>query len=286
MKQALHIKNLTKKYKDFTLDHISLDLPYGMILGLIGENGSGKSTLINSILNIVKADYDEVHILGQDLKSQEKEIKKEIAVIFNDSHYGENLTPLFIGKMLSGIYTDWDQKKFTDYLKQFHLPEKKRLKTFSTGMKVKLEFAAALSHNPKLLILDEATNGLDPVFREEILEILREFTEQEDHSVLISSHITSDLDKIADNITFLHQGHLVFSKNKDMLLEEMGVLKCPLSKLSNLPKDQAVRYRKNQFGAEVLLTDKKKFLQENPSAIVDPVSTEEIMLFYARGQAL
>lgn len=137
MKQALHIKNLTKKYKDFTLDHISLDLPYGMILGLIGENGSGKSTLINSILNIVKADYDEVHILGQDLKSQEKEIKKEIAVIFNDSHYGENLTPLFIGKMLSGIYTDWDQKKFTDYLKQFHLPEKKRLKTFSTGMKVK-----------------------------------------------------------------------------------------------------------------------------------------------------
>ena len=188
--------------------------------------------------------------------------------------------------MLSGIYTDWDQKKFTDYLKQFHLPEKKRLKTFSTGMKVKLEFAAALSHNPKLLILDEATNGLDPVFREEILEILREFTEQEDHSVLISSHITSDLDKIADNITFLHQGHLVFSKNKDMLLEEMGVLKCPLSQLSNLPKDQAVRYRKNQFGAEVLLTDKKKFLQENPSAIVDPVSTEEIMLFYARGQAL
>lgn len=202
MKQALHIKNLTKKYKDFTLDHISLDLPYGMILGLIGENGSGKSTLINSILNIVKADYDEVHILGQDLKSQEKEIKKEIAVIFNDSHYGENLTPLFIGKMLSGIYTDWDQKKFTDYLKQFHLPEKKRLKTFSTGMKVKLEFAAALSHNPKLLILDEATNGLDPVFREEILEILREFTEQEDHSVLISSHITSDLDKIADYIAY------------------------------------------------------------------------------------
>lgn len=210
MKQALHIKNLTKKYKDFTLDHISLDLPYGMILGLIGENGSGKSTLINSILNIVKADYDEVHILGQDLKSQEKEIKKEIAVIFNDSHYGENLTPLFIGKMLSGIYTDWDQKKFTDYLKQFHLPEKKRLKTFSTGMKVKLEFAAALSHNPKLLILDEATNGLDPVFREEILEILREFTEQEDHSVLISSHITSDLDKIADYIAYIHEGRLLF----------------------------------------------------------------------------
>ena len=217
MKQALHIKNLTKKYKDFTLDHISLDLPYGMILGLIGENGSGKSTLINSILNIVKADYDEVHILGQDLKSQEKEIKKEIAVIFNDSHYGENLTPLFIGKMLSGIYTDWDQKKFTDYLKQFHLPEKKRLKTFSTGMKVKLEFAAALSHNPKLLILDEATNGLDPVFREEILEILREFTEQEDHSVLISSHITSDLDKIADYIAYIHEGRLLFLKSIDEL---------------------------------------------------------------------
>ena len=259
MKQALHIKNLTKKYKDFTLDHISLDLPYGMILGLIGENGSGKSTLINSILNIVKADYDEVHILGQDLKSQEKEIKKEIAVIFNDSHYGENLTPLFIGKMLSGIYTDWDQKKFTDYLKQFHLPEKKRLKTFSTGMKVKLEFAAALSHNPKLLILDEATNGLDPVFREEILEILREFTEQEDHSVLISSHIVSYLAAVLFLfllIEAMQTGDLFSLKYFFMLITAFvfPLLGCS-SIESSLEQDEKVNFDKIQLTFPITKTE-------------------------------
>lgn len=262
MKQALHIKNLTKKYKDFTLDHISLDLPYGMILGLIGENGSGKSTLINSILNIVKADYDEVHILGQDLKSQEKEIKKEIAVIFNDSHYGENLTPLFIGKMLSGIYTDWDQKKFTDYLKQFHLPEKKRLKTFSTGMKVKLEFAAALSHNPKLLILDEATNGLDPVFREEILEILREFTEQEDHSVLISSHITSDLDN------------------------DCGIIRCGREFFDALSPEDIIAYREEPYSYCVFIKNRQSLRKAFCDISIENASIEDMMLFYSKGEKI
>ena len=284
MKQALHIKNLTKKYKDFTLDHISLDLPYGMILGLIGENGSGKSTLINSILNIVKADYDEVHILGQDLKSQEKEIKKEIAVIFNDSHYGENLTPLFIGKMLSGIYTDWDQKKFTDYLKQFHLPEKKRLKTFSTGMKVKLEFAAALSHNPKLLILDEATNGLDPVFREEILEILREFTEQEDHSVLISSHITSDLEKVADYITFIHNGKLIMTVSKNDLVYNYAVMRCKESQFLALDPKDILAYRKRDFQIDVLVSNGKEAQRKYKGVVIDHVSVDEIMLLLVKGE--
>jgi len=284
MKQALHIKNLTKKYKDFTLDHISLDLPYGMILGLIGENGSGKSTLINSILNIVKADYDEVHILGQDLKSQEKEIKKEIAVIFNDSHYGENLTPLFIGKMLSGIYTDWDQKKFTDYLKQFHLPEKKRLKTFSTGMKVKLEFAAALSHNPKLLILDEATNGLDPVFREEILEILREFTEQEDHSVLISSHITSDLEKVADYITFIHNSKLIMTVSKNDLVYNYAVMRCKESQFLTLDPKDILAYRKRDFQIDVLVSNGKEAQKKYKGVVVDHVSVDEIMLLLVKGE--
>lgn len=286
MKQALHIKNLTKKYKDFTLDHISLDLPYGMILGLIGENGSGKSTLINSILNIVKADYDEVHILGQDLKSQEKEIKKEIAVIFNDSHYGENLTPLFIGKMLSGIYTDWDQKKFTDYLKQFHLPEKKRLKTFSTGMKVKLEFAAALSHNPKLLILDEATNGLDPVFREEILEILREFTEQEDHSVLISSHITSDLDKIADYIAYIHEGRLLFLKSIDELNNDCGIIRCGREFFDALSPEGIIAYREEPYSYCVFIKNRQSLRKAFCDISIENASIEDMMLFYSKGEKI
>lgn len=287
MKQALHIKNLTKKYKDFTLDHISLDLPYGMILGLIGENGSGKSTLINSILNIVKADYDEVHILGQDLKSQEKEIKKEIAVIFNDSHYGENLTPLFIGKMLSGIYTDRDQKKFTDYLKQFHLPEKKRLKTFSTGMKVKLEFAAALSHNPKLLILDEATNGLDPVFREEILEILREFTEQEDHSVLISSHITSDLDKIADYIcTYTWKEDCSSLIIIDDMINDCGIIRCGREFFDALSPEDIIAYREEPYSYCVFIKNRQSLRKAFCDISIENASIEDMMLFYSKGEKI
>ena len=152
-------------------------------------------------------------------------------------------------RQLSGIYTDWDQKKFTDYLKQFHLPEKKRLKTFSTGMKVKLEFAAALSHNPKLLILDEATNGLDPVFREEILEILREFTEQEDHSVLISSHITSDLDKIADYIAYIHEGRLLFLKSIDELNNDCGIIRCGREFFDALSPEDIIAYREEPYSS-------------------------------------
>ena len=245
MKQALHIKNLTKKYKDFTLDHISLDLPYGMILGLIGENGSGKSTLINSILNIVKADYDEVHILGQDLKSQEKEIKKEIAVIFNDSHYGENLTPLFIGKMLSGIYTDWDQKKFTDYLKQFHLPEKKRLKTFSTGMKV-----------------------------------------QEDHSVLISSHITSDLDKIADYIAYIHEGRLLFLKSIDELNNDCGIIRCGREFFDALSPEDIIAYREEPYSYCVFIKNRQSLRKAFCDISIENASIEDMMLFYSKGEKI
>ena len=228
----------------------------------------------------------KVHILGQDLKSQEKEIKKEIAVIFNDSHYGENLTPLFIGKMLSGIYTDWDQKKFTDYLKQFHLPEKKRLKTFSTGMKVKLEFAAALSHNPKLLILDEATNGLDPVFREEILEILREFTEQEDHSVLISSHITSDLDKIADYIAYIHEGRLLFLKSIDELNNDCGIIRCGREFFDALSPEDIIAYREEPYSYCVFIKNRQSLRKAFCDISIENASIEDMMLFYSKGEKI
>ena len=223
---AIQVKNLTKTYKDFILDNISLDLPCGTIMGLIGENGAGKSTFINALLNITDSQYDQVTILGRDLRTQENLIKEDISVIFSDSHYDLSFTPLFVGKMLSGIYKNWDQSKFLDYLKRFNLPEKKRLKKFSTGMRVKLEFAAALSHDPKLLILDEATSGLDPVVRDEILDILREFTEEEDRAVLISSHITSDLDKIADYIAYIHEGKLLFVRTYDDLQNNYGIINC------------------------------------------------------------
>ncbi len=179
--------------------------------------------------------------------------------------------------MLSGIYTDWDQKKFTDYLKQFHLPEKKRLKTFSTGMKVKLEFAAALSHNPKLLILDEATNGLDPVFREEILEILREFTEQEDHSVLISSHITSDLDKIADNITF---------KSIDELNNDCGIIRCGREFFDALSPEDIIAYREEPYSYCVFIKNRQSLRKAFCDISIENASIEDMMLFYSKGEKI
>ena len=287
MPNIIEIQNLKKQYPNFALSEISFSLEEGSIMGLIGENGAGKTTTLKAMLGLIQKDGGSVRLLGKELCTQNKrEIFEQIGVVFEQAGFHDSLRAPQISAILANTYKNWDKALFDRYLCRFSLPLDKPIKHFSTGMKRKLALSAALSHHPKLLILDEATSGLDPVVREEFLDIFLEFIQREECSILISSHITSDLDKIADNITFLHQGHLVFSKNKDMLLEEMGVLKCPLSKLSNLPKDQAVRYRKNQFGAEVLLTDKKKFLQENPSAIVDPVSTEEIMLFYARGQAL
>ncbi len=182
---AIQIRNLSKSYKDFQLKNLSLDVPSGTVMGLIGANGAGKSTLINSILGLHNADYEKLSILGKDLRTEEKEIKEKIAVIFDVTHYNLEFTPAFIGKLLSKFYKNWDQNTYEYYLKKFDLPLGKKLKQFSKGMKMKLEFAAAFSHHPKLLILDEATSGLDPIFREEILDIIREYTEDEDHTVLL-----------------------------------------------------------------------------------------------------
>lgn len=284
MDYAIQVKNLTKSYKDFTLDNISLDLPCGTVMGLIGENGAGKSTFINSLLNIVNAQYDREIILGYDLKTQEKLIKEDLAVIFSDSHYDLSFTPLFVGKMLSKIYKNWNEKKYLDYLKQFGLPEKKRLKKFSTGMRVKLEFAAALSHEPKLLILDEATSGLDPVVRDEILDILREFTEEEDHAVLISSHITSDLDKIADYIAYIHEGKLRFVKTYDELQNDYGILNCGQELFDSLNQEDIAAYKKEAYSYRVLIKNKLKFRKVFCDVSIENASIEDIMLFYIKGE--
>lgn len=284
MDYAIQVKNLTKSYKDFTLDNISLDLPCGTVMGLIGENGAGKSTFINSLLNIVNAQYDRGIILGYDLKTQEKLIKEDLAVIFSDSHYDLSFTPLFVGKMLSKIYKNWNEKKYLDYLKRFGLPEKKRLKKFSTGMRVKLEFAAALSHEPKLLILDEATSGLDPVIRDEILDILREFTEEEDHAVLISSHITSDLDKIADYIAYIHEGKLRSVKTYDELQNDYGILNCGQELFDSLNQEDIAAYKKEAYSYRVLIKNKLKFRKVFCDVSIENASIEDIMLFYIKGE--
>lgn len=248
MENAIEIRNLSKEYRDFSLKNLSLNVPRGTVLGLIGENGAGKSTLIQSMLGLIKAEYEKIELLGKQLRNQEKEIKEDIAVIFDVSHYNPEYTPAFIGKMLKKVYRNWDMEKYDAYLSRFGLPADKKLKKFSKGMKMKLEFAIAFSHKPRLLILDEATSGLDPVFRDEILELIREFTEEEDHTVVMSSHITSDLDKVADYIAFLHEGKLQFVKSYDELQNDYGVLHCGKDFFESLREEDIVSFKKGAIG--------------------------------------
>ena len=284
MEYAIEVRNLTKRYKDFTLDNISFTLPRGTVMGLIGENGAGKSTLINSILGIPDSESSLTSILGLDMNTPSKMVKEDIAVIFNDSHYDVNLTPKIIGHILSKVYKNWDAPLFSRYLERFSLPEKKKIKKLSTGMRVKLEFAAALSHRPQLLILDEATSGLDPVFRDEILDILREFTEDETHAVLMSSHITSDLDKIADYIAYLHEGKIQFIKTYDEIRNDYGIITCGQELFDSLSRDDIAAYRKEPYSYRVLVKNRAKLRQVFHDIPMENTSVEDIMLFYVKGE--
>ena len=224
MEAALQVTDLTKTYPGFKLDRVSFTLPQGAVMGLIGENGAGKSTTIKAILDLIRKDDGTVTFWGRKL-SDSKQLKEDIGVVFEQGNFYETLTSTQIGSISAAAYTQWDQKVYEGYLTRFQLPKDKALKTFSKGMRTKLSIAVALSHHPKLLILDEATSGLDPVVREDILDVFWEFVQDERHSILMSSHITSDLEKIADYITFLHQGKLLFCKPKDELRYQYGVLR-------------------------------------------------------------
>lgn len=284
MENAIQIKNLSKSYKDFTLKNITLDVPTGTVMGLIGANGAGKSTLIQSLLGLIRSDYEEMRLMGKDIRTQEKEAKEELAVIFDVSHYNMEYTPKFIGKFLSKIYKNWDMKTYNDYLERFELPKDKRLKTFSKGMKMKLEFAIAFSHDPKLLILDEATSGLDPIFRDEVLELIREFTMEEEHTVLMSSHITSDLDKVADYIAFIHKGELQFVKSYDEIQENYGMVHCGKELFEALNPDDIVAYRKEAYEYRVLVKNKAAIQSVFEELMIENASVEDLMLFSVKGE--
>lgn len=286
MENAIEIKNLSKTYQDFRLQELNLSIPAGTVMGLIGANGAGKSTLINSLLGLQKSDYESIHILGMDLKTQEKEIKEEIGVIFDVTHYNLEFTPVFIGKVLSKIYKNWDMATYKNYLEKFHLPINKKLKEYSKGMKMKLEFAIALSHSPKLLILDEATSGLDPIFRDEVLDIIREYTEDENHTVLLSSHITSDLDKIADYIAFIHEGRLLFVKTYDEIQENYGIINCGKEVFETLSTEDIISYRKEAYGYKVMIQNKQQLRKIFRDLEIENTSIEDLMLFYVKGEKL
>ncbi len=280
----LEIKNLTKDYGDFVLDKVSFALPRGVIMGLIGENGAGKSTTINCILNETQKSGGQILIFGKDHILNEIEIKDKLGVVFDENHFPDIFTAEEVGQFMSGIYTGWDWTLYRQYLEKFELPRNKRIKDFSKGMKVKLAFAVALSHHAELLILDEATSGLDPIIRDDVLDMLIDFVQDESHSVLVSSHITSDLEKVADYITFIHKGKVIFTHEKDTLVDNYGILNCGAAVFDTLDKSDIVAYRKEDYQFKVLVKDRNKAAKQYANAIIGPATIEEIMLFYVKGE--
>lgn len=286
MQYAIEVEKLNKDYKSFQLKNISFQVPAGSIMGFIGENGAGKTTTIKEILNLISRDSGVIKIFGQDNKINEKEIKEQIGVVFDESYFHDGLKIKDITGIMKHIYKNWDAKVFSQYIDKFKLPDDKVVKEFSRGMKMKLTIAVALSHGAKLLILDEATSGLDPVVRDEMLDIFLDFIQEENHTIFISSHITSDLEKIADYITFIHQGEIVFSKSKEDLMDNFGVIHCGQDIFNSVDKKYVTGYRKNQFGYEVLINNKKELMNRSQSLEIEKTSIEEIILFIARGEKL
>ena len=282
MEYAVNIRGLSKAYKDFSLKDVDILLPKGAIMGLIGENGAGKSTTLKAMLDIVKRDAGDVEILGMDIREREQEVKEEIGVVFGESQFHDFLSAVQISGIMKRVYKNWDEELFSSYLSRFALPEKKKVKEYSRGMAMKLAIAAALSHHPKLLILDEATSGLDPVARDEILDLFFGFIEDGEHSVLIASHITSDLDKVADYVTMIHNGSILFSEEKDQLLEDMGILRCGEEELAGLTDVHVVGVRKNPYGVEALIRGREYVKRRYPELVTDRTNIEEIMLYSVR----
>ena len=278
MESILGLDNVTKRYDGFTLDHVSINVPSGCIMGFIGANGAGKTTTIKLILDLIHKDGGRVSILGQDSPSGLKNIKEDIGVVLDESNFPDNMSVKDVNRIMKNIYQNWDEKKFLSMAERFGLARDKIVKNYSHGMKMKLSIAVALSHEAKLLILDEATSGLDPIARDEILDVLLDFIQDESHSVFMSSHIISDLEKACDYITFIHKGCIVFSDTKDELLESYGLLKCSQAEFENLDASIVKGHRKNSFGVEALVLKK----QLAGKHVVDPASIEDIMLYHVK----
>ncbi|WP_024861963.1 ABC transporter ATP-binding protein [Ruminococcus flavefaciens] len=271
---ALSINNLTKKYNGFTLDNVSFSLPQGCILGLIGENGAGKSTTIRSILGSIKYD-GSIEVLGQPISA---ELKNRIGVVLDEVGFPDKLNAYDINKIMKNMFTNWDEKVYREYISKFSLPENKAFSDFSKGMKMKLGIAVALSHHAELLILDEPTSGLDPLVRDEIIDILNDFTREENHSILISSHIVSDLEKLCDYIAFMHKGKLMLCEEKDNLLEQYVFINTTEEQLAELDENAVKGKRSNKWSTEAIV-DKNMI---PASFTTKPVSIEDLFVFMAK----
>ena len=282
MTNAFMVSGLTKTYQDFVLDHVSFTVPYGSIVGLIGENGAGKSTTINAALGLIQKEDGIVSIL--DREELDGDVKEQIGVVFDGSNYPEILSPRKLNRVMKNIYRTWDEQEYLRLLKQFSLPPDKQIRQFSKGMKMKLAISVAFSHHSRMLILDEATSGLDPVVRDDILDMLLDFVQDEEHSILVSSHITSDLEKIADYIVFIHEGKVVFEKPKDELTRRYGIIKCGAAQFGELDQSDIISYRKMDYEWQILVSDRERMQKKYPKAMIVPATIDEIMLLYVKGK--
>lgn len=281
---AIEIRDLTVKYDGFTLDSVSFDVAKGTIMGFIGQNGAGKTTTIKALLNIINRDGGTIKMLGLDNLKDEVEIKQQISAVFDELPFQDELNAKQINTMMKNIYAEWSTDTFNDYLDRLALPSKKKIGDFSKGMKMKLQIAVALSHNARLLIMDEATTGLDPVVRNECLDMFREYLQDENNTILMSSHITSDLEKIADSVTFIDKGNLLLTGYKDDILATHGVIKCKKDDYKSIAVSDIVSARLTDFGAEVMVSDKEACKDKYSGLVFDDTTLEEIMLYYVNAK--
>lgn len=286
MNDCIVMQNVSKDYGKFRLKDVSLTVPQGSIVGLIGENGAGKTTLIRLLLNLCRRDSGSISVFGLDNIADERRIKEQVGVVFDECAFARILTARDVDQILGNICPQWDSGDFFSRIKSWGIEPEKRIRDYSRGMKMKLSIAAAMARRPRLLILDEATSGLDPVMRGEVLDAFQEFIEEPDHAILLSSHITSDLDRIADYIVFLHEGKVLLKEDKDTLLYRYGVARCPEEALSRIPAELVCGMRRGRFGCEVLVQDADRLRRVCPEMVVDRVDLEQIMTLMIRRDAL
>lgn len=288
MGNILELKNVSKKYSKshFVLEDISFSLPHGAIMGYVGENGAGKTTTIGCILNTLFKDSGTIELFGKEMNDKDTLLRENIGVVYDGDNFPGYLNAESLASVMRGMYASWDNALFQRQLTDFRLDQKQRIKTYSKGMRMKLAIAAALAHHPKLLILDEATSGLDPIMRDEILEVFLDFVQDEERSIFLSSHITSDLEKVADYITFIHSGKIILTAKKDDLRYQYAVMRCKTEQFIRLNKSEIVAFRKREHQTDVLIANKSMAERKYKGIIMDSVSIDEIMLLLVKGERL
>lgn len=286
MNYALKLENVCKTYEmsDFVLDNVSFAVPMGSVMGFVGENGAGKTTTIGCILNTLSRNSGSIQLFGKEMQDKDTELRNEIGVVYDGDNFPKYLTARQLSNIMEGIFSKWDDALFQKYLHTFHLNEKQKIGKYSKGMTMKLAIAVALSHHPKLLILDEATSGLDPIMRDEMLDVFLEFVGSDAHSILLSSHITSDLEKIADYITFIHQGRIILTESKDNLIYKYAILRCKEKQFESLDKNDILAYRRQDYQIDVLVDNKEAAKRKYAGVVIDCATIDEIMLILVKGE--